>query len=408
MRTCRGIHATRHGTFLLSTVVKNSRGWKLARSAEWSTQSFIRNFLLLHHRVNLSLSSWWSRTLPQDLPETVIHEVPGSYFTGTGRAELEHYSSLLEPALSGIYPDDMLHVTLVKAFTRDTPDTYCSLFTDHGVIRAGIVIKGALTAVFSGVAIDSPAALEGFLGRIERYWKLTPAKSGTFPQLTMVINALPFPHENQYFVKLDCGTHDPDTLKAAGCALCSAPEHLFSFVPPSPAKKSRYIRSLLLFAALGGVLVAGAAAASLHLYSSLLAKNILSVKNQYHAVLDTNNDIRDMLANGDILARKVLNRRALEADPTTWGTFLQFLGSSRPEGLFFDRLGTDPAGTDASKIRVAITGWSKKEIVVTDFVKTISASPLLQNVSLTTIDRIPKQESLWTFKIVCTLSLTAK
>ncbi|MBN1309424.1 MAG: PilN domain-containing protein [Chitinispirillaceae bacterium] len=402
MRKRYGISVTDDDIFVCTALRPSRRGWRLAKVRRWNGNSFMRNYLQLHRRVHLALPCHWVRLPPSDTTDIVCsRETP---FTAcSGRTECDHFSETLGNNLAAAYPDDAFLATLPQRFGASVPDSFVSLFAASNAVKIGIVFDTALIAVFN-VAAASPRELEGHIGRIERYLiPLFPAMS--FPEKRYLLNEIVLYDESMAPAeRLSCGSDDPAVLKAMGCALCETGRSVPRLLGPVDARWYLSLRTLLMYGAFLLFIAGGVAAASLFAYGRLTQQKVRAAQKAYRHLLATNAEISDLIAVGNDLSRQIMdfNRRASRT--TTWGPFLQLIGSLRPSGLFLERLGSEPADGAASRFRIALAGWCENETVATDFIKMLNNSPLLSGVTLSSMERVDKQQAACRFKIVCVLS----
>lgn len=405
MHNLHALSATGRGTYVLVKMTQDKLGWQPQSIREWSCDSFARNYLLLNTGVRLSVPSHFtSKPIPADTPDRATSFTEPDIYFSTSRIDLEAHIDNLHNNLIGVYPHDVHLLTIPRLFSKSRPDSYIAYFHDESVIKAGFVNNGSLVRVFSSV-ISSAREFEGFAGRITRYVSLNGYS--TQPEHHFIIGQLPFGVDEiaLQLTPISCGSTSSDEIKAIGTALAGIVPGVpaFSYVPAKPALRTlRTIAAafslVLLLAGLSSVIVSS-------ILSMQSAKKLSSARDTYRTVLNTNNDIRKLLAEGDSLSKLLLDNTTIISHPTMWGRFLHFLGTTHPSGLFFERLGTEPLQGKQNVVRVALAGWCTSETTVTEFVKKLSQSSLLKNVTLSSIDRIEGQESSCRFKIICVFPL---
>lgn len=402
------VHAlsvTSKGTYVLVKMTQDKQGWKLQSTREWNCNDFFRNYLLLNTGVRLSVPSHFTcQPVPPDVHdrESAFSE-PDIYFS-TSAIDLSAHIENLHNNLVAIHPHDVHLATIPKLFLKNIPESFITFFHDESVIKAGFVKNGSLVRVFSSV-ISSVQEFEGFAGRIARY---LPANGyGRFPDNLFVIGQLPF-EVNDTSLRITpvaCGTTSSDATKAIGTALAGVVPGVPAF-SYAPVKSSfRTFRTIAAFLSLILLLAGLASAIVFSALSMNSAHRLSSARETYRTVLNTNDDIRKLIAEGDSLSKLLLDNVAIVSHPTMWGRFLHFLGTAHPSGLFFERLGTEPLQGKKDVVRVALAGWCTSETTVTEFVKKLSQSSLLKNVTLSSIDRIEGQETSCRFKIICVFPL---
>jgi Tfp pilus assembly protein PilN len=95
--------------------------------------------------------------------------------------------------------------------------------------------------------------------------------------------------------------------------------------------------------------------------------------------------------------------RALVRRPA-WTQLLDALARERPEGLYFERIGSSPPG--GAGVQVAMAGWAEQERGVTDLIARLQSKSLLSGVELKVMERDEKRSELVRFKVVCILKLS--
>lgn len=396
-----GIAVIDDGTFICATVVRDSNGWRKGVVRRWASGSTLRNYLLLHRRVNLALPGHWTGQSIEESDDIITVNTEKSFFVRTNQSVYDHFSGLLRNNLHAILPDDAALAALPFHFHENCRQSYIALCNDNGTIRTGMIIDGQIIFALS-CRCDNAEKLRGHLERLRHFCtrSLSPL---AFPDSIYTLNDLPFPFPDAQ--RIDCGSDDPSVLTAMGAAVSTHDQSITipRFGELYPETKLRVVRLALLSSAL--VLLLGTAVIStiLAVHTVSLERRVSTASDAYRNLLNNNVDIRQLIATGDSLSRKVLKINRRIANPTMWGPFLHMLGTNRPDGLFLERLGSEPVSGDGTKIRIALGGWCKTETIATDFIKVLSASPLLNNVTLSSMERVGKEQQACRFKIVCIL-----
>jgi hypothetical protein len=401
MKKCYGIVVTDDGSFLCVSMLNHQHGWKRGKIRRWHSQALLPTYLLLNRWVNLAVPSHWVRQPEPEVIDMITVQNGNSYSACTNRSEYEHFTEILHNNLRAVYPDDALLVTLPLHFHRKPERSFLAVFKETHSVKLGIIIEGQLTTVFSSTA-GNFRELSGFIERIRYYFDFVFTEL-SFPSALYLLNDLEFSLSTAE--RIECGSNDPDVLKAMGVALCTgnAPA-VPQFGGPAPESKFRRIRLLLLTGMFLFLIGTIGSTAALAVYTHHFNNRVRAAKESYRNILSTNTDIRELIATGDELSRKVLRMQKRTSSVTAWGPFLYLLGSQRPKGLFIEKIGSEPVPKNISKTRLALGGWCETETIATDFIKILSKSSLLSEVTLSSMERIGKDKTTCRFKIVCLLS----
>ncbi len=210
--------------------------------------------------------------------------------------------------------------------------------------------------------------------------------------------------------------HRPD-LRAAGidasdfsvlCAAGVAFTEACGFAPrvagPAPGAKLRGLRTAAYAGAGVIALCALLLAASFPVAAHMAVGWTAAYKEQYRQILSQTPELRALMVRNDSLAQTVILSHETEARKTRWTTMLETLGRLRPDGLYFDMIGTD--GAQATGITgVALSGWAQNESLVTGFIGSLAKSGPYSDISLSSLER-DEQKKITTFRITCTFRLS--
>lgn len=397
-----GITPTDDGFFVLTCLQYNRDGWKIKKTSRWNSQSFIHNFSLFHRPVALTLPSRWIRILPEKTTNLLAVKKDDSFTASTNMLEFEHYSGLLQNNLVSTYPDDALLVSIPQNFLNDVPDSFIALFTTDNEIRLGVVIEGTLNAVFP-IHVTTPEEFTGYLGRIKRYWE-TQFPSQQYPTEMYSLNECSLiDTENTSVHRISCGSDDPSVLKTVGGALCDISPSIPQFSEKTVSSSFRYIRMLILLLSLLSVLLSSLFSATLYGLSLNKRRQVAALNKTYNDILNNNSEIRNLIKTGNELSEKVLQVNEQIRHPTAWSRLLHIIGSNRPEGLFLERLGSEPIDGNGNQMKIAFSGWCNNETIATDYIKSLSSVSVLSDVTLASMERDKRQPNIFQFKILCKL-----
>ena len=401
MKRLYGISIGEDSSFVCVSINCHRDGWRIGTVRRWKCTALLPSFMLLSRPVSLASNCHWVREFPPGQPDKITASIDNSFTACTSRPEYEHFSNFLRNNILSTVPDDALLATLPLALAPSAPVSFMSIFNGPHTIKIGVISDGVLITALSCKA-DSPEELEGVIERVRFYFQSHFPES-PFPETRYLLNKLDFDFPSARL--LPCGSDNPDILLAMGAALTQVTAAVPQFGGATPQSAFRPFRSFVL--AISGLLVvvALAVAGYLILDSLKYRQMVGAAKTSYHNLLNNNIDIRQLIAAGDDLAGKVLILNKRLSEPTTWGPFLHLLGSKRPPGLFLARIGSEPSGASPAEVRVALAGWCENETIATDFIKILNKSPLLSEVTLSSMERVGKERTICRFKIVCHLSL---
>lgn len=392
---------TDDGSFLSVTVRRVHNGWEKGRVQHWPASSYVRNYLLLHRPVNLVLPGTWERRQPEDSSGNVADTDAVPFTITTNETELDHFSGLLRNNLDATYPDDAFLATLPYYFHENPQDSFITLFNEGRSCRLGIVIDRRFVTSLS-TNCESESSLKGFLERLRLFFS-TRLPHHRFPAVLYQLSRLPFEISEAEFI--ECGSDDPAVLKAMGGALCSEGTMTVPRIRDAyPEVNFRRFRSFIVATALLFVGITAVFSFALSMRCAFLSRQVEAARSAYLNLLENNTDIRKLITTGDELSRKVLRINRRVSQPSTWGPFLHQIGTRRPDGLFLERMGSEPVPGSYDRFRIALAGWCKTETIATDFIKKLNASPLLSEVTLSSMERTGKDRSICRFKILCILS----
>ncbi len=404
MKRLYGISIRNDGDMVCASVGHFRRkGWRLAKVKRWNGGSNIRNFMLLDKKINLGLQSRWIRNRPAESDNLIISCNEPSFWACTDSTDYGHFTTVLRNNIDAVFPDDALLLTLPVHFVDDVRHSFISLFKDISVIKIGIVHKLTLIAVFN-VKVNTHKQLEGQIGRIERYLNTVVPEIPPL-EIRYIINEIDFyEYDAAETVRIRCGTDDPYVLKAMGCALCGLKGNIPKLGGPTSESRFRVIRAFAFRTALFVSLLSLLSAASLFTYNFYLENKVKEVKKSYADILANHKEIRDLIAQGERLSVKIMQLNRHVSRKTVWGPFFQSIGSLRPSGLYFEKLGSEPIAGSVPKTRIALAGWCENETIATSFIKLLKEKPFLSEVNLASIERINPSQPACRFKIVCVLS----
>ncbi|NLG19236.1 MAG: hypothetical protein GX556_18075 [Fibrobacter sp.] len=402
MKKFSGIAATPDGFYVSATLNDAGGNWKLTGTSKWQIYNKQKSALLLDKSVCLGIESKWVRTFPKESGPWC--SASGEYFTAcTQPAHHQLHAEILDNNINGIFPDDAFLCTLPLNLLKDPEDSFISVYQKENDCRIGITLNRKLTAVFHASQSDF-SNLQYLVARIERYW-ITLNTGMPFPDTIYTFNRQKIFSDGQFSVRsINTLSEDPSVIKAIGAAFCHTGNNVPAFSGPSSGIKFRKIRKAALITSLILVAVPLISFAVLFSLNQSTISRVKKCKADYNNIIANNTEIKELLKSGESLAKKHIRLQRIATNQTDWGRFLYHLGSSRPDGLFFERLGSEPMPGDAEKVRIALSGWAGSETIVTEMIKKLSVPGFITNVSLSSLERDEKQKDYCRFKVICTLN----
>jgi hypothetical protein len=144
----------------------------------------------------------------------------------------------------------------------------------------------------------------------------------------------------------------------------------------------------------------------------LVANKITEIKingyeSQFRSTISNDREIKALLAENATIAKGIIKLREKSSAQTNWAPFLHLLGMQRPDGLYFEMLGSEPV-KGPSGVRIALSGWARSEKLVADFISHVQKNDRISNISLSSMEKNDKNPNLCNFKILCVLKIAGK
>jgi hypothetical protein len=360
--------------------------------------------------VHLGLPTHWRSRTSQLAGADVLNAAGNSPYTAqTYPLEHETHTTRLADNLLGALPDHAYLCTLPRRLADNPPDSFLAARMDGACIRIGVTIRGSLYCVFDMVPAE-PANLPAHCARIRRFIAAT-APDEEMPSRLYVLDDIQAPEDNELSVeKLDLGRAgladtDETTVRAAGVALTHNDMSIPRFSGPGEGARLRKARSWIYGISLGLVVLAVLLAGGLFAAHQYLEWRIAGQQKSYENILASNEDIRTQIRENRKLSRKVLRLGRTFSRQTRWGAFLSHVGSSRPKGLYLERLGTEKVEGKNPAVRCALAGWAGDQALVTQMMAKLRTMEGVSDISLAKLEQDPKNRNVARFRILCTLAL---
>ncbi|MGB7566824.1 MAG: PilN domain-containing protein [Chitinivibrionales bacterium] len=410
MQTTHGIVPTDDGQYLMVSLRAPGAGAPRIAVKRWNCHDRIQTMLLFHRGIVCGVSSFWKSPKSQAPENTLAAEKAGTFFTALApRTTADIHLETLAGNCVALVPDDAFLCTVPLYFGDKSAHSFISVFPLPSHYKIGLVINRELVAVFD-MAPCTPEALEAHAGRISRYWART-FPHVPFPEHMYALGSetglktgqFSLQHLNIIAGNFECTTYDE--IRALGVALArttsvgNVPEF-----PLSSAKSAvRLPRTLLYAASVLMVIIALLLTGASLIADKLTESKINAYASQFQSTISNDKDIKNLLAENGMLANEILQFRDKSLARTNWALFLHALGTQRPEGLYFEMLGSEPVKGSSGSARVAFSGWARSEKLVADFIARLQKDDRISNISLSSLEKNEKKTTLCDFKIVCIL-----
>lgn len=406
MRIVYGITFASDGQVVFARIAEKNGKWRLCGIERGNDHRIPLAASLLGRDVYLGLPAHWQRTplTDQDNLTNTGGDSPFAAFTRTELLRL-HAEPFLKNTM-GIIPDDSFLCTIPLSMTDAVEESFLTLIREETVVKIGVTINKKLEAVF---CTDQNTSLEGFFNRLHIYWN-SVNHDEPLPRMVYLIHQEVCEGLDDYFrVKhiemTDSRLSDAFALKSLGVALASVTTSAPFFKIPLQESSLRKLRSMAFVSSLAMTMAALLTIIIPAGLNTFYRWKIRSSETEYRSILFNNNEIRSLIDSGDSLSEKILHLQKTLSHPTRWAAFLQALGENRPNGLYYEQLGSEPQGKTDQVLRVALAGWATNETVVTEFLKTMQSRSVVSNITLASLERDLKSKDLYKFKIICTLQL---
>jgi hypothetical protein len=411
MKKTYGISIDDSGGYVMATMARSQRGWNVAKISRWESADRFRSLMLMHRGVYLSMPAHWESDRLAIEVDDRVRARENSPFSLVARSEmLDLHSRILDKNLQAVVPDDIFLATLPCAFGDPECATFVVVYRTDVCYKIGVVIDRELIAVFP-MAPATPESLAGHMTRVRYYFtSIHPQKA--FPAGLYLLNA-DNPFDTKEFIAHTLALPgDPApwkqeaVLKAAGAALAGIVDvGAVRFSGPSPAAQVRAIRSGAIIVSAIMVLAVLVGSIGFGLYEFWMAGRIKTYQVRYEKVLGQNAGYQKLLAENKALAAKILRLQSTFSERTNWGRLLQTLGDIRPDGLYFDRLGSEPVKGSLDQVRLAFTGWAKNETAVTTFIQKLQSVPFITQLQLSGMGQDQEHKDVVRFRIYGTMAI---
>jgi Tfp pilus assembly protein PilN len=415
-QTVYGIVPSENGRYVMVSLRQGKPDRARLSVRRWRIGDKLASFRLMRRGVYCGVRSFWKTEVAiADDIILVAGEHEGLTSWTDRLASAEHMEAFSDNLL-GVVPEDS-YLCTVPLFCG-APSLHSFISVHHlptgedrqAFFKIGVIRDKVLLAVFT-LAPGTMDALEFHLERIRRFIA-RHRRQFDFPDQVYVMGA----SETLSFRQFQCRplsvgignrlVTSGDELKALGCALARSTGSVPFFSGPSKASSFRHFRATLWIAA-GAILLATALGALVPVFTNMaLSRELHSCETRYRSLIINDPDIQTALKRNDSLAASIVRMNGESGRRTIWGRFLQALGAERPAGLFYEKLGSESVGPGSNAVRIAISGISQGETMVTDLISRLQKTGFISNVTLTFMEKDKTKPNLCDFKILCTLIIT--
>lgn len=402
-----GIVLNDEGSLTSVTMAFSGSKYSVRSISKWETHDIWRPLLLPSTGVTFGISSHWLRT--GTIPDGYIDCGDKGNFTAcTPGDQINLQIEAFQSYIGNMVPDDLFLCTIPLAFVDNCTGSFLSLYSTAEFVKVAFIKDSILQLVFTFPAGNHSKIAKNLL-RLEYYWK--NRFDIPFPKTAFVFgrNLENFQCSSHTIDKVELpnklSSQDFASLKAVGVALYKLWPSLPSYSNFS-SKKSP-VRALIRTGAvvMGGLAVLISTIFPLTNYISSVQLN--KCESQYRMILQDDSVVKKSLARGQELAHKADRLHSLQSRPARWSSLMQKLGEIRPQGLYFDRMGTEPVINNDSKMKFAFTGWAQSETMVTDLIQKMQEYKNISDVSLSSLERDPGK-NICRFRILCIYQVSIK
>jgi Tfp pilus assembly protein PilN len=368
----------------------------------------LRRLLLLHRRVFCGISSFWQSAGAFVGNEKLVGEIKHGFQPSADCAQVEMQQEAMADNLEALIPDDAFLCSIPLYFGDPLLNSFLSTYRAASYWMICIIINRELSVVFK--MAPGTDALESHLSRVLRYWK-TNGLNVHLPQDVYLLNqevACQCQGFTTRTLSVKVGKRvviEEEELRALGCALVGHTGGVGPFPGPAADTTMRMVRAVATLGSAAIVIMATLFTLIPVVLSGNIQWKLRSLEARYRTILTNNQEIKGLCMRNDSLVTTISALQKKSAKQTQWGRFLDALGENRPNGLYFDKLGSEPAANSSSKVRIAISGCAKSETLVTDLMTRLQKSGPVSNVSLSFLEKNEKNATICNFRILCIMNL---
>ncbi len=415
MKTIHGIvHASSGGYVMASLNRFEKAEWRIHRLSEWNSQPVLNAVRLLNKNAALGIPVMWRRYGAGESEGDCLEAIRNvnGFWPCAHSAEAELIQNPVRLSVARIVSDDAFLATIPLNFRNPHPVSFVSAWYQEERCTFGVVVNRKLCGVFHFTPAE-PEKFDVHIGRLQRYWNRVHPET-PFPESVFAIASegsreyFPPSIETVSVRQGDTAIARPEQIKAVGAALALTQESSPVFADQTPEASMRKWRGFFGTLAIMLVVVTTLAWMGIAAADYLVDGRLNRAENQYKQLITSNADIKELLESSNAVASQIMHYERQRERRTVWSKFLDDLGVHRPEGLFIERVGSQPFENDADVVQVALAGWSKGESAITRFMSALQQLPHVSKPELASMTRDTKRTRTTKFKILCTLKLVEK
>ncbi len=417
MEQCYGIIHTDEGDYLMAVMrYGDSNTWICARKSQWQRSNVLQRVMLFHRGIHFGVTSWWRASEFKAPIDTMVMADGGDpvddadehyHFNVVAYAsDIAVHREELQANLLAIVPEDIFLTTLPLYCSTVETDSFISIYSNEKYCLIGVTIDRKLTAVFHMVP-GTPEKIEGHLGRVRRYWDLRFPEC-SFPAATITIGnseCIPDSLFETAPIRIFEAENDVSLLRAMGTAMTQKEECGPKFAGETQEASFRKHRTWLYGLSAALIILGLIASALLSGINYWFYKKKTAFEAEYKHIIAHNKEIKALADRNNEIAETIIRLEETFSRRTIWGKFLHEIGKNKPEDLYFERFGSEPIKNSPHAVRIALMGWTPKELSVTKFIATLQNIPHVTHITLSSMERNKKKRSIYGFKIICTLLL---
>jgi hypothetical protein len=412
MQRCYGMVSTDDGFYVMASLQKKKSGKYGCSIRKWKIHNRIRTYSLLQKKISFGMSSLWQQG------STVVAESKFESFVKGNAvfkpvAEKKDYDihiNLLKNNISSAFPDNAFLCSLPLFLSNSKHESFISVYCTDTIYSIGIVVDRKLSAVFN-MPCREYSSLEYHLVRIKRY--LENIYSGfVIPRHVFVMgqdSGYVCDGFSIHYLQIMIGGRrfvDYPEIKAIGCALAVDYGIIPVFPVRQPDSVSRNIKYLLTIAASVIVVSTVFFTCGTSALAYIAKTRLHKLETRYGSSVMNNAGIKEIMNKNDSIARQILRMQSGLSVKTHWGHLLEIIGKNRPEGLFYEKLGSEPVPGHPERMRIAISGSAKNQSLVADLIASLQKDRMFSGISLSYMEKNGKKNDICDFRIICSVNIS--
>ncbi len=397
--------------YVLGCVSYSSRGYCYTQKS-FNITSPLDTFMLLGKGVLSTTQTTWHVQKFDTDTQAIDESLRGMVSVGDGfttaqyhRNDIEFTRTAIAKNCSGVVSSDSYLCTIPMALGDPTIESFFCIHRLGEITRIGLVAKKACIAVFTEVT--SIADASSYLFRILNYCKrMLPQIE--IPKTAYILGCATL--ANSRFTVVTCsidtltGLNDSfESLSACGAALTVFVSNTPLLMPACEESSFRALRVGLLRAAVGIIALAIAAIAVFGVLREVKKKDFAYISALCEQTLHQDTNSVKILDSIKVLTQKIDTASGRIQDRVQWSAILSSFGATRPDGLLYERMGSEPVPHNDLGVRIVLWGNTLNERAVTQAIENLMATGLYSEVTLASLERREAPSTKSNFRIVCTV-----